>query len=287
MRLHLFEWMDQPWLPGMLRDAMRQYLNVAYRALPVCTEWATLVGGVLHAHRERRVIDLGSGAAGPVIRVAAEVRRHGTPVEVVATDLFPFKGEPGAGVTFYPEPVDARRVPVSLAGVRTMFAAFHHLRPADARAVLEDALSQRQAICVFEATARTPVAVGSTILIPFLVLLLTPQVRPLRASALIFTYLVPLLPVLLFWDGLVSHLRTYSREELNAFTRELTESDYQWTTGELHAPGIPFGLPYLIGQRAQCQEKAVATSRGVPRSAPTPDPTTAQSESADDPSAIV
>lgn len=251
MRLHLFEWMDQPWLPAVLRDAMRQYLSVAYRSLPVWDQWATLVSDALSTGREVRLIDLGSGAGGPVSLVAAELRRQGMPVEVIATDLYPFDGEPEEGVHFYREPVDARRVPESLTGVRTMFAAFHHLRPSDARAVLHDAFARRQPICVFEATARTPVAVASSLLIPLLVLLLTPKQRPLRVSALILTYLVPVLPVLIFWDGLVSHLRTYSRQEMEALTRELRANDYQWTSGDLQCSGIPFGLPYLIGRCVQ------------------------------------
>lgn len=248
MRLHLFEWMDQPWLPTVLRHGMRQYLHVTYGSLSVWKEWATLVGDVLRANREVRLIDLGSGAGGPASRVAVELRRHGTPVEVIATDLYPFDGEPDAGVWFHPEPVDARRVPESLAGVRTMFAAFHHLKPADAHAVLQDACDRRQAICVFEATARTPLAIASSVLIPVLVLLLTPKERPLRLASIVFTYVVPLLPILLFWDGLVSHLRTYSRAELEALTRDLKRTDYEWTVGELRGPGVPFPMPYVIGR---------------------------------------
>lgn len=175
MRLHLFEWMDQPWLPAVLRDAMRRYLGVAYVNLPVWNDWSALVGFVLRNAREARIVDLGSGAAGPVARVAAELRGQGTPVQVIATDLYPFDGDPTSGVRFYPEPVDARSVPASLTGVRTMFAAFHHLRPAHAAAVLQDAFARRQAICVFEATARTPAAIASSVFIPLLVLLLTPK----------------------------------------------------------------------------------------------------------------
>ncbi len=248
MRLHLFEWMDQPWLPASLRDGMRRYLSVAYRSLPVADAWASLVADALEAGQQSRLVDLGSGAAGPVTLVAAELRRRGTTVDVTATDLFPFEGQPVPGVRFHDEPVDARAVPASLEGVRTMFAAFHHLRPADARAVLQDAFARRRAICVFEATARTPVAVLSSCLIPLLVLLLTPKSRPLRASAVVFTYLVPVLPLLIWWDGLVSHLRTYTRAELDALTRGLQASDYDWATGEIRLPGVPFALPYLTGR---------------------------------------
>jgi len=35
---------------------------------------------------------------------------------------------------------------------------------------------------------------------------------------ILFTYVVPILPLLIFWDGLVSQLRTYSVQELEEFT---------------------------------------------------------------------
>lgn len=35
MRLHLFEFNDQPWLPTVFRNALTAYLNVAYRATPL------------------------------------------------------------------------------------------------------------------------------------------------------------------------------------------------------------------------------------------------------------
>jgi hypothetical protein len=57
------------------------------------------------------------------------------------------------------------------------------------------------------------------LLIPLLVFLLTPLVRPVSWVQILFTYLVPILPVLIFWDGLISQLRTYSVQELEEFTR--------------------------------------------------------------------
>jgi len=40
------------------------------------------------------------------------------------------------------------RVPDELTGFRTIFSAFHHFRPEEARAVVADAAHQRQGIAV-------------------------------------------------------------------------------------------------------------------------------------------
>ncbi len=128
-----------------------------------------------------------------------------------------------------------------------MFSAFHHFRPADARRILSNAAQQRQALCIFEATSRTPLAVVLALLIPVLVLVLTPKVRPLTWFQLVFTYLLPVLPLLIFWDGLVSQLRTYTVKELDELARPLHSPHYHWDSGWIEVPGKPLRVPYLIG----------------------------------------
>ena len=53
-------------------------------------------------------------------------------------------------------------------------------------------------------------------LVPLAVLVLTPAVRPFRWSRLFWTYLVPVLPPPILFDGVVSCLRVYTPEEMLA-----------------------------------------------------------------------
>lgn len=242
-RLHLFEFLDQPWLPGPLRRGMTAYLHAAYAVTPLPGMWAAVLDRMLRETGETRVVDLGSGSGGPLAAVAAHL---GSRPGITLTDLYP-AGREVPGFRYWPDPVRAEAVPGELPGLRTMFASFHHLRPKQARAVLADAARRRVPLCVCEATARTPVALLTALLIPLAVLILTPRVRPLRASQLMFTYLIPILPLIITWDGFVSHLRTYSREELLAMTGSLGGKDYIWEVEELAAPGVPFRVPVLRG----------------------------------------
>ncbi|MBC7173515.1 MAG: hypothetical protein H5U40_13830 [Polyangiaceae bacterium] len=77
---------------------------------------------------------------------------------------------------------------------------------------------------------------------------MTPFIRPFRWSRLVFTYAVPLLPLFVLWDGLMSMLRIYSPDELRALVREVSAERYDWEIGSF-SPGVP-GAPrmvYLIG----------------------------------------
>jgi len=244
-RFQLFEFEDQPWFPMRLRQAMQAYLATAYRHTPFPKIWAECLAPLMKANRTNTLVDLASGAGGPVPLVLEELRRRGFKVTATLTDRFPNPAV--TDLHYWPEPVDARLIPQALDGTRTMFASFHHFSPQDAHAILRDAFERGVPICIFEATTR-----GATLaatLIPLMVLLLTLKIRPLSWIQIVFTYLIPILPVLIFWDGLVSYLRTYSVAELEGLTHGLT-ADYTWQPGKLHPPGAPFGVPFLIGRPA-------------------------------------
>ena len=249
MRLHLFEWEDQPWFPGFLRTAMTRYLAAAYGITPLPKHWAECLSKLMTRDGPDEIVDLGSGSGGPIALVMKELADAGFKVSVTLTDLYPSPsaGIAGSSIRYWPKPVDAAAVPGSLSGIRTMFASFHHFRPRPARAILRDAFQHRRPICIFEGTSRTPAAIVSALLIPFLVILLTPRVRPVSWTQLVFTYLVPILPLLIFWDGLVSQIRTYSVQELQEFTSDLQSPDYRWEAGLLRIPRMPVGVPYLMG----------------------------------------
>jgi hypothetical protein len=241
-RVHAFEFNDQPWLPETLRRAETEYLARVIEVSRPFGPMAKPIGQVLERAGTDRVVDLASGGAGPWPGLAAEI---GT-VRVTLTDLYPNpRAFARVGLPFEPAPVDARDVPRHLSGVRTMFDALHHLRPDDARAVRADAHRARQPIVIAELTnRRLAMILVSIVFIPLAVLFLTPTIRPFSWSRLLFTYLVPILPPLILWDGIVSCLRTYRPDELRALTTGL--DGYRWDAGEIRARGAI--VTYLIGE---------------------------------------
>jgi hypothetical protein len=233
---------------------MTSYLSAAYEITSFPTLWANCLSKGMSRDRATEIVDLGSGSGGPVRSVVKELEKSGFKVRVTLTDLYPNVNAPqfppigASSIRYWPEPVDATRVPVALHGIRTMFALFHHFRPQAARGILRDAFEQRCPICIFEGTSRTPAAIASALLIPLFVLLLTPLVRPVSWVQILFTYVVPILPLLIFWDGLVSQLRTYSVQELEDFTRDLQSPEYRWEAGLIEIPRMPGGVPCLVGR---------------------------------------
>lgn len=263
-RRHLVELEDLPWLPAPVRDAATGYLQMMIHQSDAFAPAVPLLADALTRTGARRVVDLCSGGGGPWRRLSAALRESGAPRPVVLTDRYPNAGaaravtggDPSFDVTLHPAPVDATDVPSSLEGFRTMFSAFHHFRPHHARAVLADAVADGVPIAIFERTKRNVTCFLLMLLTPLFVLLGMPAVRPFRLTNLLFTYLIPLVPVVVLWDGIVSTLRTYSVEELRALVAEVPGRErYDWSIGEAAGRG-PLPMLYLVGTPRGAQTPA-------------------------------
>ena len=247
--MRLFEFGDQPWFPKILRDGETAYLAIAYKALPLARAWVDRMLAVLQPRGCVTILDLCSGAGGPLEQMVDEFRARDYQVSVTMSDLYPSgRSTPHPAIHWRPEPVDARNVPAELHGIRTMFSAFHHFEARSAHAILEDAFRRRLPICIFEAGPDNLLGIASMLLVPLNVLVLMPFARPFRWEYLIFTYLIPLLPLMIFWDGVVSMLRIYTPEQMRKMVEDLKVPDYVWEIGALRVHRIPGALPYLIGR---------------------------------------
>jgi hypothetical protein len=239
-RLQLFEVHDQPWCPRSLRDALTDFLQFTINLGGSYDAAAPLLRDGIARAGATRIVDLCSGAGGPW-----RALRHEIPVPVTLTDKYPNRDARREGLPFDPGPVDATAVPADLRGFRTMFTAFHHFRPAEARAILADAVQQRQGIGVFEISRRAPLEIAVIALTWLAVLVFVPFIRPLRWSRLVWTYLPPVLPIVGLFDGIVSCLRTYSPAELRELSRGL--DSYEWEIGEKRNGWSPLVVTYLVG----------------------------------------
>jgi hypothetical protein len=255
-RLQLVEIEDLPWCPRFLRDAATDYLRFVFELTHQYRPVGEVLRTLLRRHGQRRIIDLCSGAGGPWESLASQVQLTGEhTVSIALTDKYPS----GRGqslcrdaddrLTYVKYPVDATNVPARLAGIRTMFTAFHHFDPASASAVLRDAARRREPIAIFEVTQRSLVAVLTVAVSPFLVLLLTPFIRPFSWTRLFFTYVIPALPLFILFDGLVSCLRSYSPEEMLQLAGRTDAPGFAWESGTL-ATRTPLPVTYLVGYPA-------------------------------------
>jgi hypothetical protein len=241
-RHQLFEIHDWPRCPRVVRNGLTDFLQTSIDLLDTYEPIRTRLLEAIIRSGSSTVVDLCSGAGGPWVKWA---RKGLTVVPITLTDKFPnlitiqrLAEDVLAGLQYDPRRVDATAVPSDLPGFRTIFSAFHHFSPAQAKAIIEDAVRNAEGIGVFEFTSRTVLRTLGMLLTPLGVWLLTPLMKKVPWQVLALTYLVPVIPLVACIDGVLSCLRSYSDRDL----RSLADSpDYDWIIGSEK------GITYLIG----------------------------------------
>ncbi|MCR9292149.1 MAG: hypothetical protein NXI32_05485 [bacterium] len=252
-RLHLFEFEDQPWFPATIRDCMTDYLSHVVNQFNFYEAIVPILEKGVNKSQCCRIIDMGTGAGGGWPKLAELLVQRLPSLQIVLTDFYPnysslqrLVSNGNSVMTFEPDSIDARDVPDRLRGLRTQFLSFHHFNMQDARRILQNAVDARQPIAIFEAQKRDVAHLIQFALSPLGVWLLSPAIRPFKWSRLFLTYLLPVVPLCVFWDGLVSVLRTYNEDELIELTKSLDQGDsFLWEIGECRSGFI--AIPYLLG----------------------------------------
>jgi hypothetical protein len=253
-RVQFIELHEQPWFPSTLRNEITDALQFGLNLIKAYAPIAPLLQNVVDSTRLRSIVDMCSGGGGPWLDLSRKLQSDASALHILLTDKYPnvkaFQNIRAASenhIAFYPESVDAMKVPGELQGFRTMFTSFHHFPPAEARAILQNAVDTHQSIGIFEITRRAPSTVALIFPWALMLFILTPFIRPFRWSRLLCTYVVPIIPLVLLFDGVVSCLRTYRPPELREMVKKLAGIEYRWEAGEhSEVPGqVP--ITYLIG----------------------------------------
>ncbi len=255
IRLQLIELEDQRWFPHIIRQGMLDFLRFMISKLDAYGAAIPLLKELLAKTQQDHITDLCSGAGGGIAVVQAAISKAmDRPIRITLTDLYPniesyeYLQEQSRGlINFIAEPVNAMAVPEHIKGVRTIFSSFHHFTPDQAKALLQDAADKRTAIGIFEGADKSWLELLALwTLFPFLILVVTPFIRPFKLSRLFFTYVVPAIPFGILWDGTVSLLRIYTPQMLTEMTAAVHAKNYSWQAGKV---GNRLGkkVIYLIG----------------------------------------
>ena len=253
-RIQFIEIHEQSWFPSFLRDDVTDALQHGVGFLKAYAPIGPILQSALDSARSRSILDLCSGGGGPWLDLSRNLQGGGCAKQIRLSDKFPnlrafqnVSAESGNHITFCMEPVDATKVPRELTGFRTIFSSYHHFPPEEARAVLQDAVDASESIGVFEVTRRAPTAIVLMFPWALLVFVTTPWIRPFRWSRLFWTYVFPIVPFVVLFDGVVSCLRTYRPEELREIIGKVKGREYQWKVGEHRGSSNRATITYLIG----------------------------------------
>jgi hypothetical protein len=255
MRKMLHELEDQPWFPNVLRESMTDYLRYFLLKSQFYKPIIPVLKKAIERSGTNHIVDLCSGSGGPAQQMVKELQsQYGIDASITLTDKFPntnafahLAKKSNGKINYVCESVDATSVPAELKGLRTIFSGFHHFDPETAKHVLKDAISQKATIAIFDGGDRDIFTIIAMIVFhPLALFFLTPFFRPFRWSRLLFTYVIPLIPICTVWDGVISILKLYSQKELLHLATTSNSPHYTWEIGLLKNH-LGLRVAYLIG----------------------------------------
>jgi len=215
--------MDQSWVPGSLRLTLRDVLEVAL-ARPFRPYYSDVAEAVIHAaksHGSRTIVELGAGTA-PLTQHLAPRQDLPDGLGLVVCDLNPDLGNYDLLARRYPgrvrairEPVDfSKQLPFSEDSLLVLSATFHHI-PLELRAPVLRQLAHYPAI-IAEPVSRTALSMLFACMTIFPALLLPPILlgkKPGSLRRFFWCWLLPVAPLLIVWDGIVSSMRCWDELE--------------------------------------------------------------------------
>jgi hypothetical protein len=243
-RVQLFEFEDFDWFPTTFRSTITKLIVVVHQLLGT----KEVLGELIRRSQTRvpftRIVDMGSGSGGIMPAVVAHFNEQhlDTPIDLLLTDLHPHpefvKSFQEAGrerMSYHPDPLDATQLADAPPGLKTMVNSFHHMPPPMARKILATAQSHKQPILIYEmARNNLPTAVWALLLpltlpiVALMAVLLLPFIKPLRFPDILFTWLIPVIPIFYAWDGQASVPRMYTFEDIKNELLPEEVAHYSW-----------------------------------------------------------
>ncbi len=249
-----FEFEDLAWFPNAIRQGGTDYLRYFMNLSGFYDDAVPLIARLLEKAGETKILDLCSGGGGGIERTTKKLLKwSGLNLSITLSDKFPnlsaFKHisrTTGNVIDYIAEPVDALQIPQHLPGMLTMFTALHHFNEEEIKKILSQATKQKRSIAFFDGADKH---IGSALAIllfqPISFVAATPFIRPFTWKRILFTYVLPAIPIMTMWDGLISVSRLHHWKTLKKIAEE-TEPAYHWQVGLLRNK-LGMGVTYLTG----------------------------------------
>ncbi len=247
-RLHLFEFNDSSFCPGFLRDSIIEILGSTIRKSGFYQDVVPVFSKFCKDARCTEILDLCSGSGAPVSVLLDSLNKNG-PCDITfyLSDISPPDYSLSAVAQEFPNNIRFSETPINALDVsncaahqaRTIIAGFHHFRPQQAKAILADSVKSGKAIFIIEPFTRQLKTTLPFFIKSFIPGMLNPiRTRKDKLLKLLFTNIIPIVPLLGWWDTLVSGFRMYSQEEYMEMVVKFDQYRWEYTEIPIGQGGI-------------------------------------------------
>ena len=223
-RRHVPQFTNQTWFPKLLKTCIFEFMTWFVGKVKAAQPFMPVIERGLKQTTNQQIINIDSqlGAGFETVQPFLD--------ETVSTKNILFKN-----------------FNTSEKGLYLSVNAFHQLRPNEAKDLLTKIAKSGNPIAIVEGNNDSLwQVVGMTIFVPLTVLLTAPFVKPFRFGRIIFTYLIPILPIVTLIDGFLALFKLYAPVDLDELTASIDVENYNWESGKMDN-GRGGKIMYLLG----------------------------------------
>lgn len=205
-RKQIFQFSSQSWYPEFMKRLMYEFMTWFVNLVHAAKPFMPVIEEGLNHSDTNHIVHLDG-------KIGAEI-------ETVQPYL-------KSGITLESQDVHAFRTESK--GLYLSVNSFHQLPEKKAVHVLQKVVNARQPVVIVEGNNDSLwQVVGMFFFVPLSVILFAPFVRPFRWERLVFTYLIPILPIMTSIDGFLALFKLYNPNDLIELTKQVDAPDYYW-----------------------------------------------------------
>ena len=209
-RKQVFQFSNQRWYPSFLKRDMYEFMSWFVVKVNAAKPFLPFLEEVIGHTQTKAIINIDS-KIGAGIETVLPLLPEGA--EVINIELEKFS--------------------THNRGTYTFINSFHQLDETKAKYYLNQIADSGNSIAVLEGNNDSLwQVVGMTIFVPLSVILSAPFVQPFRITRLIFTYLIPILPLITMLDGFLALFKLYNPNDLNELISTIPVKNYVWKSGK-------------------------------------------------------
>lgn len=205
------QFLNQPWVPEYLKNMVREFMTWFVGKIGAAKPFMPVIKEGLTYTKSRTILNI--------------AHKSGAGIETVAPYL-------DSDIVLKPALMDASEEEQE--GLYLSVNGFHQLGKEEASRLLTKAATSGNPIAVVEGNNDSLwQVVGMTIFVPLTIILTAPLVKPFRLGRILFTYLIPILPIMTMLDGCMALFKLYAPADLDELVRPIQAPNYQWKSGKM------------------------------------------------------
>lgn len=231
MRVDSFEFGDLAAAPAFYHQFLREFMSKIYLVFGIHKLWRSEISSFVKKQNSQCIHDPCAGS-GYVNQLIFESLPRELDAKFYLSDLMTNESPEFAkqinalgykNLKFAESPVDLLKIEAENQMPKMFVNSFHHFSREQVKEILKNTLGQGKEVLVLEYCRKTPDSLLSMLFGAILSLIFFPFVveKKYILPSFIFCFLVPIIPLMLVWDGVVSCLRTHSVSSLRQILMEL------------------------------------------------------------------